>query len=309
LPGEAKLADESIIKKPDKSGVTIDHIEAVSLRYGLFMKINKDYLLELSITFDTYIFAIYNRSNGGLCLEDKIMIVDNHCKHCQGEPCIYKVPIFSSLNHEELMNIAELIKHRQYKKGEIIIHEGEKNNSITIISNGSAKACRYTPDGKEQIVYIFTEGDFFGEHNLLTERKASYSVIALTDLRVCTLSKNDFQPLLYNYPDISIKILSELSERMYRLESAMQGMGVRNVDYRIASLLLEFAQKYGHKTAEGLVIQMPLSREGIANYLGVARETVSRKLGQMEKDGVIRSINNKSIILLDPDALKDATGA
>ena len=234
------------------------------------------------------------------------MIVENQCRHCQGncqgEPCIIKVPIFSSLNHDELMNIAKLIKHKFYKKGEIIIHEGEKSNSITIINNGTAKACKFSPDGKEQIVYIFSEGDFFGEQNLLGERTAGYSVIALTDVKVCTLSKNDFWPLLYNYPDISIKIISELSERMYRLETAMQGMGVRNVDYRIATLLLEFAAKYGKKSDEGIIIQMPLSREGIANYLGVARETVSRKLGQMEKDGLIRSINNKSIILLEPEA-------
>jgi len=237
------------------------------------------------------------------------MIEHKGCEHCQGDSCIYKVPIFSSLNKDELMNIARLIDHKQYKRGEIVIHEGEKSGAITIIRSGSAKACRYSPEGKEQIVYIFSEGDFFGEQNLLTERTASYSVIALTDLRVCTLSKNDFQPLLYNYPDISIKILSELSERMYRLENAMHGMGVRNVDYRVASLLLEFAVKYGRKTSEGIIIQMPLSREGIASYLGVARETVSRKLGQMEKDGIIRSLNNKSIILLDPEALKEAIGA
>ena len=114
---------------------------------------------------------------------------------------------------------------------------------------------------------------------------------------------------MYNYPEISIKILSELSERMYRLENAMQGMGVRNLDFRICTLLMEFSEKYGYKVEDGILIRMPLSREGIANYLGVARETISRKLGQLEKDGIIRSINNKSIMILDPDALKEATGS
>jgi CRP/FNR family transcriptional regulator len=219
------------------------------------------------------------------------------------------VPIFSSLNKEELMCIADLINHKVYKKGEIIIHEGEKSNSITIISDGSAKACRYSLDGKEQILYIFSEGDFFGERNLLNERTSTYTIKALTQVRVCTLSKDEFQPLLYNHPDISIKILSELSERMYRLENAMQGMGIRNVDYRISTILLELSEKYGSKVKEGILIQMPLSREGIANYLGVARETVSRKLGQLESDGIIRSINNKSILILEPDTLKEATGS
>lgn len=237
------------------------------------------------------------------------MMLEHQCKHCQDEPCIHKVPIFSSLNNEELMNIADLINHKVYKKGEIIIHEGEKSNSITIINHGSVKACRYSLDGKEQILYIFSEGDFFGEQNLLNERTSTYSVKALTQVKVCTLSKNDFQPLLYNHPEISIKILSELGDRMYRLENAMQGMGIRNVDYRIGSILLEFSDKYGSKVKEGILIQMPLSREGIANYLGVARETVSRKLGQLESDGIIRTVNNKSILLLEPDILKEATGS
>ena len=237
------------------------------------------------------------------------MITENKCSNCHEGPCIYKVPIFSSLNHEELISIARLIKHKVYKKGEIIIHEGEKSNSVIIIRDGSAKACRYNADGKEQILYIFSEGDFFGEQNLFNERRATYTVIALTEVRVCTLSKSEFEPLLYNYPEISIKILSELSERMYRLENAMQGMGVRNLDFRICTLLMEFSEKYGYKVEDGILIRMPLSREGIANFLGVARETISRKLGQLEKDGIIRSINNKSIMILDPDALKEATGS
>jgi CRP/FNR family transcriptional regulator len=155
---------------------------------------------------------------------------------------------------------------------------------------------------------VFSEGDFFGEQNLLSDRTATYSVEALQPVKTCILSKTQFQRLLYQHPDIAVKIIAELGERMARLENAMQGMGVRNVDNRIGSILLEFAAKYGTKGQEGTLIQLPLSREGIANYLGVARETVSRKLGQLESDGVIRSVNNKSILILDSDALVEIAG-
>lgn len=226
-------------------------------------------------------------------------------EHCQEEPCICKVPIFSSLNHNDLMRIGGLIKHKEYKKGEVVIHEGEKTGMVTIIREGKAKACKYSADGKEQILYIFSEGDFFGEQNLFNEKAAAYSIIALTDLSTCTLSKSEFQTLLYNYPEISIKILTDLSERMYRLENAMQQMGMRNVDYKISSLLMDFADKFGSKVKDGILIKMPLSREGVANYLGIARETVSRKLGQLEKEGIIRQINNKSIIIIKSDKLTE----
>jgi CRP/FNR family transcriptional regulator len=222
---------------------------------------------------------------------------------------VRKVPIFSSLSQEEVEKVSGLINHREYKKGEFLLHEGEKSEYIIIIHEGSAKAFKYTMDGREQILYVFSEGYFFGEQNLLTDRTATYSVEALQTVKTCMLSKSQFQKLLYQFPDIAVKIITELGERMARLENAMQGMGVRNVDNRIGGILLEFAAKYGTQDKEGTIIQLPLSREGIANYLGVARETVSRKLGQLESEGVIRSINNKSILILDQDALVDIAGA
>jgi CRP/FNR family transcriptional regulator len=212
------------------------------------------------------------------------------------------------MNPEDMEKIVDLINHREYKKGEIMLHDGEASESVIIINEGSAKAFKYTADGREQILYVFAEGDFFGEQNLLSDRTATYSVEALSPVKVCTLSKSQFEKLLYTHPDIAVKIIAELGERMARLENAMQGMGVRNVDNRIGGILLEFAEKYGTEMKDGLLIRLPLSREGIANYLGVARETVSRKLGQLENDGVIRSLNNKSILILNPKALQEIAG-
>nr|WP_243456628.1 Crp/Fnr family transcriptional regulator [Mobilitalea sibirica] len=86
-------------------------------------------------------------------------------------------------------------------------------------------------------------------------------------------------------------------------------MGVRNVDTRVGGILLEFATKYSTKTNEGTLIHLPLSREGIANYLGVARETLSRKLGQLENEGLIRSVNNKEILIPNMQAIELLAGA
>ncbi len=237
------------------------------------------------------------------------MTASCHCGFCHNDLCVKKVPIFSSLSSEEVEKISDLISHREYRKGELLMHDGERSENIVIIHEGSAKAFKYTTDGREQILYVFSEGDFFGEQNLLTNRTATYSVEALQPVKTCVLSKSQFQQLLYQYPDIAVKIIAELGERMARLENAMQGMGVRNVDNRIGGILLEFAAKYGTQDKEGILIQLPLSREGIANYLGVARETVSRKLGQLENEGIIRSINNKSILILDKEALGAIAGS
>lgn len=227
------------------------------------------------------------------------------CSHCKNKLCMHKVPIFNNLNHEDMFKIAELIQHKNYKKGESIFSQGDNLDSIVIINEGSAKAYKYTQEGREQILYLFSEGDFFGEQYLLSKRTATYTVQTLEAVKVCTLSKEHFQKLLLQYPDMGIKIIEELGTRMFRLEHVMESMGVRNIDLRIHSLLLDYSAKYGKKVAEGVLLQLPLSREGIANYLGVARETVSRKLSQLENDGIIRSVSNKSILILNEVALEE----
>ncbi len=229
----------------------------------------------------------------------------HQCSHCKNKLCMHKVPMFNHLDHENLFQIAELIQHKNYKKGESIFTQGDTLDSIVIMNEGSAKAYKYTLDGREQILYLFSEGDFFGEQYLLNKKIATYSVQALEEVKVCMLSKEHFETLLLQYPDMGIKIIEELGERMLRLEHVMESMGVRNIDLRIHSFLLDFSSKYGKRVEEGVLIRLPLSREGMANYLGVARETVSRKLSQLETDGIIRSVSNKSILILNEAALKE----
>lgn len=232
------------------------------------------------------------------------------CKCCQArcglEYCVQKVPVFSSLKSEDLVRVTSLIRHHDYHKGEILFSEKDRLEALVIVHSGSVKAYKITPDGREQILYIFQDGDFFGERNLFGDRTASYTVEAIEPVKTCSFSRESFRALLYEHPDIAIKIIEELEDRIARMENALKSIGVRSVDGRISALLIDFAQRYGTNVPEGVLIRLPLSREGMASQLGIARETVSRKLSQLEIDGVIRSISNKSILLLKLDDLAAA---
>jgi CRP/FNR family transcriptional regulator len=211
--------------------------------------------------------------------------------------------MFGSLTHEQLEKVALKTTHRDCAKGEIVLRDGERTDYVALIGQGSVKATKYTADGREQILYVFSEGDFFGEQNLLFQKPAFYNVEALEPAELCTLRHEDFQAIVREYPDIGIQIIRELGFRLEHLENAVQNMGVRSVEARINAVLLEFAGKYGTKEPEGVMLHLPLSREGLANYIGIARETVSRKLGVLESDGVIRSINNRTMIIKDLNLL------
>lgn len=234
--------------------------------------------------------------------------ISKNCAHCHNRLCIHKVPIFSTLAHEDILKVKTLINHREYRKGECIYNEGDKLDSIVIINEGSAKALKYTSDGREQILYVFSEGDFFGEQYLLSDQIATFTVEALEKVKVCMFTKENFTQLILNYPNIAMQIIEELGERVTQLLNTIQNMGAKSVDARVSSLLLDFSKKYGEKVPEGTLIRLPLSREGMANYLGLARETVSRKLGQFESEGYIQSVSNKSILIKDEEVIKEIAG-
>jgi len=233
------------------------------------------------------------------------MQCDNCNGSCSNKLCMKNIPIFSSLSPKDIARVKLMITHNEYKKGEKLFTENDILPSLVILNEGSVKAYKYTAEGREQILYIFGEGDFFGEGYIFSNKMSSYTVEALEKVKTCMLSREDFQKILQTYPDIAIKIIEELGKRIEQLEERFQSMDVRSVDSRIAAMLLSFKNKYGKPTDEGILIKLPLTREGMANYIGIARETLSRKFGQLENDKILSSISNKNVILLNVPELEN----
>lgn len=141
-----------------------------------------------------------------------------NCENCQHQVCAKRVPIFSNLSPQEINEVTKLIHRKKYARGELIVMEGSRLDSLIIINKGQVKAYRDTLEGKEQILYIFSQGDFFGEKNLFRNQEASYSIEALEEINICAIKKSDFQLLLNQHPRICIKIMEELCNRLERLE-------------------------------------------------------------------------------------------
>ena len=227
-----------------------------------------------------------------------------NCGHCQHVPCAKNVPVFSALNDEELGQIVSLIVRKQFSKGDIIPMESSLAKCLIIISSGRIKTFRYNHDGKEQILYIFSEGDFLGEMNILSNIESMYNAEALEDTHICMIRKNDFQKLLLKFPGIGLKIMEELCSRLQKMQNMVHNMSSKDVEVRVNMVLVEFSEKYGKRDTTGITIELPLSREGIANYIGVTRETVSRKLSHLQEVGIIELVGNKKIHIIDEEALK-----
>lgn len=105
-------------------------------------------------------------------------------------------------------------------------------------------------------------------------------------------------------PSIALKLLKVVTKRLAKIENLVQNLATNNPEVRIAHILLEFCDKYGKSTEDGILINLPLTREELANYAGVTRETISRKLNKFESLGLMASVGNKKIIIKNQLAIR-----
>jgi CRP-like cAMP-binding protein len=229
----------------------------------------------------------------------------NCCNNCRGELCASKVPIFENLNNEELLEIVKKINHKEYSKGDVIFNEGTIANTLYFINEGKIKLYKYTKDGKEQILHILSEGDFFGELELIKPSKYRFNSKAIVGSKICTLTKDEMKDIMMANPEIGIKVLETVGERLSKVENLVQNLATNDVDSRMAYLITDLIEKYGENIGDNISIKLPLSREDMANYIGVTRETISRKLKKFEDENLIKIVGTKNIIILDEEGLKD----
>lgn len=235
------------------------------------------------------------------------MHCDCCCEKCENRLYAREVPIFESLSEDELNRVLDIRKHMSLKKGQSAFLEGDKVSKLFIINEGMIKITKTTVEGKEQIINILSVGDFLGESNILGNTKESnVSAVAVKNTELCTISREDLKDILLSSPSICLKLLSELNKRLIEVENLTKNLSNNNPEARICCMLLEFTDKYGKKIDDKYEISLPINREEMANYCGIARETLSRKLTRLEKENVIEIIGTKKIIIKDLNLLEES---
>ncbi|MFL0166249.1 Crp/Fnr family transcriptional regulator [Candidatus Clostridium helianthi] len=229
----------------------------------------------------------------------------NCCNNCRRGLCASKVPIFENLNRDELVEIVNKINHKEFSKGDVIFTEGNIANTLYFINEGKIKLYKYTKDGKEQILHILSEGDFFGELELIKPSKYGFNSKAIEDVKICTLSKEEMKDIMMKNPEIGIKVLETVGERLSKVENLVQNLATNDVDSRMAYLIIELMEKYGENVDGNISVKLPISREDMASFIGVTRETISRKLKKLEDENLIKIIGTKTIIIIDEEGLRN----
>ena len=193
---------------------------------------------------------------------------------------------------------------RKVKKAEQIFQSGDPASELYIVCSGQFKIFTYTPDGREQIMYIYNPGDFVGGLNLLTSSRYLYTGQALEESVICTISKPFFDRACLNNPSILRQILEKSYDRIRWAEELIARLSSSNAGIKVAELLLRFAVRYGTPTKEGIRIDLNLNREELGSYTGLTRETFTRKLGEFKDLGYVDFIGSRIILIKDEDAIR-----
>ena len=213
-----------------------------------------------------------------------------------------KVPLFSDLSEAELARFADVTREREYPKNSVILFEDDPGDALYIVSAGQVKVVLIGEDGREVILSVLGDGDFFGEMALIDDEPRSAHVIAMRDSRLLVLRRDDFQQQIQQHPSVALKVLKVLVQRLRRADAKIGGLVLLDVNGRVARLLLDLSEESG-----GPRITRRLTHHTIAQMIGSSRETVSRAMRELTERGLI-DITRREITIRNKDGLAALTG-
>lgn len=216
---------------------------------------------------------------------------------------IKKIPLFCQITDEEIKEIEKITQERLYKKGKIIITEGNKGDSIFVIKSGKVKIYKTSVDGREIILDIKGEGSVFGEVVLFSNINYPATVEAIEDSYVYVLRNEDIEDVIRNNSDIALEMIKILNRRLSQAQKKLKAIALNDTYVRASQLILTLSEKYGKKVEGGLEIELKLTREELANLVGTSRETISRALSQFSKEKAIE-VKGRKIKVVDNEKLK-----
>lgn len=207
------------------------------------------------------------------------------------------VELFSSLSSSELDQIVGRLKIRRLRRGEVILTEEDTNQYMYVILDGKVKVVRISADGKEVILAMHQAGDFFGELSLIDNQTTPAMVLAAEKSVVAIISREDFHLLISTEGKVLDTLLRSLCGRLRDSWSRIQLLSFNTSSERIRSLFVQLAHKYGKKTPEGTLLNIRLTHQDIADMTGVARETATRVIDKLHREGVIKVVRSKFVLL------------
>jgi CRP-like cAMP-binding protein len=217
---------------------------------------------------------------------------------------IGRLPFFKHLPTEVISKINALFHDRDVPTDERIYFEGDEAGHLYLVAMGKVKLVRNTTSGREVLLDILHGSEYFGTLTVFGGRVHTETAIAQTDCCILQISSEDFETVLTEHPNVTRKVLEAVSKRLTESQEVVKQLSAYTVEQRIASALLRLAGKLGEARGQGVLIQLPFSRQDLAAMTGSTTETVSRVMSRFAEDELVKS-GRKWVTITDTKRLEE----
>jgi CRP-like cAMP-binding protein len=217
---------------------------------------------------------------------------------------IKKIDLFKNLSEEELKELEPYLITAAYKKKEDIFSEGDPPEWFFIVSKGKVKITKLSHEGKEIILEIISPTDIFGGVAVIRGFPYPANAVAMEDSEVLKISRKNLMRLVDRFPNLMYCIALQLGDRMKSSYDSLKNIALERVEARIAALLLKLAGKVGVETRTGVLIDMRLTKQDVADMVGTTVETSIRTFSKFKKEGLVADSDGK-IVIKDREGLAE----
>jgi CRP/FNR family transcriptional regulator, anaerobic regulatory protein len=225
----------------------------------------------------------------------------NPCAAC----AVRDLSICGAIAPEHLGRLDAIVAHKKLQPGETLFFEGDRSDSLYILTEGCMRLSKMLADGRRQITGFLFPSDFLG---LALRERFAYSAEAVDAVALCRYPKSKLEALLDEFPAMERRLLAVASNELAAAQDQMLLLGRKTALERVASFLLILMRRMQLKGRRNAVL-LPMTRTDIGDYLGLTIETVSRSLSKLKRDRVVRFLTAQELEIVQPQELTKLAGA
>jgi CRP-like cAMP-binding protein len=220
----------------------------------------------------------------------------------QEEEVVRRAPLFTALDEAAAISLRASMDTVKIAKGSILFKEGDDGEHLYVIIDGKLKLGTSSGDGRENLLSILGPGEMFGELSLFDPGPRTSTATAVTDAKLLSLSHEKVIPWLKQNPEVSLQLLTRLSQRLRRTNEAVGDLVFSDVPGRVAKALIDLGNRFGKTSPEGLLVNHDLTQEELAQLVGASRETVNKALADFAGRGWLK-LDGRSVLITDVERL------
>jgi CRP-like cAMP-binding protein len=215
---------------------------------------------------------------------------------------IQRLKLFEGVPAEKLQALAEHVRYRTYRAGEMFIGETDAVHAFYVVISGQIKLYKSSPEGKEQTLYLLRTGDPFGMCTAFAIDTFPANAMALEESGILLIPGQAMEAIAMKEPRLLVNIIQILADRLKESMTLIESLSLKEIPQRLASFLLHDLTMHGAEEMNRL--ELTITQRELAKILGATPEALSRAIRKMSNAGIM-VIDGRSIRILDRESLEE----